>query len=244
MESFEHWTVVELKNYLLQHDISMKDIEGSGKNGNVIKKDLIKAVKKIHRKSSYINYSPIKTFIKSPRKSGGQITNFPDEMIMELLNNMSLPEFIDFCSTNKKYHNICKNEQYWKRYYEQFNIDLKSKFPDLSYMRLVQILYNIKQILDVAKIRKVAFENKTPIQKYLNKYFKMYDFRGDFTCDVKVEGYIVSKSNKTNDWYVDVVGVDKRSKSDVELMYRGTYIDIVNLLADLIYNNVLGEYDL
>ena len=54
MESFDDWTILELKDYLLQHDILIKDI--NGKNGNVVRKDLIKAVKKIHQIIKNINY--------------------------------------------------------------------------------------------------------------------------------------------------------------------------------------------
>jgi len=44
---FDLWIVSDLKDYLYQHDITLKDIRGSGQNGNVIKKDLIRAAKKI-----------------------------------------------------------------------------------------------------------------------------------------------------------------------------------------------------
>ena len=37
---FKSWTINDLKEYLLQHDIIIK--KGSGKNGSVLKQDLIK----------------------------------------------------------------------------------------------------------------------------------------------------------------------------------------------------------
>lgn len=47
MEDFNKWSVSDLKEYLLQYDITAKDIQGSGKNGNVIKTDYIFAARQI-----------------------------------------------------------------------------------------------------------------------------------------------------------------------------------------------------
>lgn len=44
---FNRWTVKELKEYLIQYDINIEDIQGSGKNGNVIKLDLIRTIEDI-----------------------------------------------------------------------------------------------------------------------------------------------------------------------------------------------------
>lgn len=49
MESvdFRRWTVKELKYYLTQYDVDMRDIEGTGANGNITKADLINAIEDI-----------------------------------------------------------------------------------------------------------------------------------------------------------------------------------------------------
>lgn len=39
MDNFNTWTVNELKEYLLQYDITTDDIKGTGVNGRVVKKD-------------------------------------------------------------------------------------------------------------------------------------------------------------------------------------------------------------
>lgn len=44
-ENFNKWQVNDLKNLLLQYNIDIKVIKGSGKYGNVIKKDLLKQQK-------------------------------------------------------------------------------------------------------------------------------------------------------------------------------------------------------
>ncbi len=46
MEDFSSWTVPYLKELLLQYGIDTRYMKGSGKNGNMIKKDYIKLSKK------------------------------------------------------------------------------------------------------------------------------------------------------------------------------------------------------
>ena len=68
---FHRWTVKELRAYLLQYDIHIKDIQGTGKNGNVIKEDLIRTINEIeegiqlNETPNHIMYSKN----KSPQKS-------------------------------------------------------------------------------------------------------------------------------------------------------------------------------
>lgn len=59
--NFNSWTVKDLKEYLLQYDIRAQDIKGSGKNGNVIKKDLLKAANKMNKKNNKTEKKVIKT---------------------------------------------------------------------------------------------------------------------------------------------------------------------------------------
>ena len=56
---FDSWLVPELKEYLLQYNITPKDIKGSGKNGNVVKKDLVRTAKKT---SKFSPKKPTNTF--------------------------------------------------------------------------------------------------------------------------------------------------------------------------------------
>ncbi len=48
-ENYNKWLVNDLTEYLLQHNITKTDIKGTGKNGNVIKADLVRASKKVSK---------------------------------------------------------------------------------------------------------------------------------------------------------------------------------------------------
>jgi hypothetical protein len=52
--NYNDWLVKDLLEYLSQYNIDKTDIRGTGKNGNVVKKDLIRAIKKIKRYSNNI----------------------------------------------------------------------------------------------------------------------------------------------------------------------------------------------
>lgn len=45
--NFRRWNVKELRAYLIQYGVNMKDIQGSGTNGNITKADLINTIEKI-----------------------------------------------------------------------------------------------------------------------------------------------------------------------------------------------------
>ena len=70
----------------------------------------------------------------------------PDEIILhELLEKMSLYEFIDFCNTNKKYKRMCENDLFWKnmyiKYYGDSNIDdLKSYYETFKLCHQLSLL--------------------------------------------------------------------------------------------------------
>lgn len=49
-EDFNKWSVKDLKEYLLQYDIIEDDIEGSGKNGRIIKADLVRTADNLNLK--------------------------------------------------------------------------------------------------------------------------------------------------------------------------------------------------
>lgn len=51
-ENFNKWSVKDLREYLLQYDIIDEDIKGTGKNGNIIKSDLVHTAKKLNIKSA------------------------------------------------------------------------------------------------------------------------------------------------------------------------------------------------
>ena len=51
----------------------------------------------------------------------------------------------------------------WEKYYDQYDVDLKKIFPELSYKALVKILYKVNAIIEQAKLGDVYFDLKEPI---------------------------------------------------------------------------------
>lgn len=105
-EDFSKWTVPYLKELLLQYDIDTRYIKGSGKNGNMIKKDYIKLSKQ---------------YVKN------QIDNmeipFNNDIIFEIGLNLNYFTLLDLCSTNKNYNALCKNQHFWEvKYKKDFDV--------------------------------------------------------------------------------------------------------------------------
>jgi hypothetical protein len=95
---FNKWLVDDLKIYLLQHDIVLE--KGSGKNGRVLKADLVKKASKAYKSESKLfKKSPVKITKKSPVKS-----EFPIELndvLPNILGNMNINAVR---SLNKKFN--------------------------------------------------------------------------------------------------------------------------------------------
>jgi hypothetical protein len=124
MESFDDWTILELKDYLLQHNISMKDIKGSGKNGNVVRKDLIKVLKKIHRNDIKSSKLSFKLFKKSPKQSQQNSyikstystdIQLNDDILYEIMLNASIDVMKPLCLSSHSLYNICQDNDFWQK---------------------------------------------------------------------------------------------------------------------------------
>ncbi len=119
-ENFNKWQVNDLKNYLLQYNIDPDDIKGSGKNGNVIKVDLVKTAKKIKSKI-YIN-SNVNQNNDLPDKSGYTV---PEDIIKEILNVSDVNTIINLCGTSTMYQRYC-NDQFWKNIANREEMPIKT----------------------------------------------------------------------------------------------------------------------
>lgn len=128
-EDYSKWSINELTTYLSQYDIEKEDIEGTGKNGRILKSDLIRTVNKITNKSpNKSNKSPNKSnkSNKSPNKLPKTIlTYLPDETHEQIMLEMEPSILINACIINKKALQICTNDQFWEKYYKQRNINFK-----------------------------------------------------------------------------------------------------------------------
>lgn len=99
MENFNKWQVLDLKNLLLQYDITSKDIKGSGKNGNVVKSDLIKTIKKV-----------IKNDI--PIINEYHVNPLPFDIMTEIIKISDVKTVINLCNSSTTLQNYC-DEKLW-----------------------------------------------------------------------------------------------------------------------------------
>lgn len=185
----DSWFVPELKEYLLQYNITPKDIKGSGKNGNVVKKDLVRTAKKISKVSS--------------KK---QTNTFPSELTDVVPTIIGHLDYIKQREINKYYNqkNSIKDILYHFiiKTYPYNNIDdMIDHFPtfDLfkAYQReiiddlsddLVKFLTYYMYLINHGKIDQMDKESMTP---YQTKSFAFFENKiliyTDYTENVKVD---------------------------------------------------------
>ena len=75
----------------------------------------------------------------------------PDEIIMEeiIMNSSDTPNFMSICQSNKKFVNICNNDDFWRRLYEKYyadtDIDLDVEFD--SFFDLFKFAFSLDNVL-------------------------------------------------------------------------------------------------
>lgn len=132
-EDFNKWLVSDLKNLLLQYDITNQDIKGSGKKGNVVKKDYIKTVKKVIKTAKVIkNIEP-------------NVIN--EDIWYNILLNLQYEDLKNTCLTDKNALKVCVDKKFWED---------KFKHDDLI---MTEQYHTIKEWLTYYK---KSLDNKTP----------------------------------------------------------------------------------
>lgn len=74
------------------------------------------------------------------------ITMLPDEILLEeIFMKSDTLEFINLCQSNKKYNELCKDENFWMKIYNKYFSDtgMSKLLPTLKYSKLVEICYNL-----------------------------------------------------------------------------------------------------
>lgn len=103
MENYNKWLVADLKNLLLQYDIKVK---GSGKNGNILKKDYIRMAKTIKDDCIEINL---------------------DENIWyNIMLHMGVDELKNIYLVNKIVNHVCQNSHFWVNKFNHNHLTLKT----------------------------------------------------------------------------------------------------------------------
>lgn len=167
MDDFDKWLIKDLKEYLIQNDINLKDIKGSGKNSNVIKKDYIKAAKIFNKSSSL---EPI--IVNIPAKGGFSI---PDDIIYEILLNSDINTIKSYC-LSKKYLKICNDYSFWKLIFNRDNLPILEKGKNTNewiniYNKTFNVIKEINLILkliDSKLITLIAFDVEQKDIDFLN----------------------------------------------------------------------------
>lgn len=208
-ENFNTWKVNDLKEYLLQYDILPKDIKGSGKNGNVIKSDLIRTVKKVNKKENF-NNEPINI----------TLTN---DIYQEVLYNLPIDDIKSFCLSNKNTHNnICENKLFWENKFQKDNLPIIGKPTNLNewfkeYQKVYNAVYESKAFIIYLKSgNRGIYIFNSPIkftllsELYGNAYnntriIQILHIENQYTINLykyTIQGKLENKMTNINDDYV------------------------------------------
>lgn len=122
-ENFNRWTVKDLKEYLLQYDVTTRDIEGTGKNGNVVKNDLIYAIKKLHENDINNDVSFIRL---------DDIPNLNNDILINIAIKLPIDDVQQLTMTNKDFYNIYSSPIFWVNKYNYDNLPLLEKHKNIS----------------------------------------------------------------------------------------------------------------
>ena len=119
MTSFYHLKyekLINLKQILLQYDITDKDIKGSGKNGNVIKKDYVKTIFNLFKNE------PINQNINMN-------LNINEDIWYNILMHLPYKDLKKACLTDKIAIKVCNHIYFWKDKFEKENLEIVGKTP-------------------------------------------------------------------------------------------------------------------
>ncbi len=144
MENYDTWKVHELKELLLQYNINIQDIKGSGKNNNnVLKADIIKTIQKSPEEKLNI----------------GNYNFLPNEMIKEIAYHLDLDDILSLCTVEKRSNIVCDKELweivYWKYYGDHALIH--------DFKHTVLTIRGLEHFISVLKI-------KTTLEKLFNQH--------------------------------------------------------------------------
>ncbi len=132
-------TVKKLKLEIKKKGLIIPD-NGSGKNGSIIKPDLVNLLK-----------------LDKPLDIG--ISNMPLGPTLQILDNLKSKDLINICKTNKKFANICNDDKFWRirykrdfphrymaNYREQYEFDSNANYIMIQYLKSSTnyIKYNLK----------------------------------------------------------------------------------------------------
>jgi hypothetical protein len=138
-KSIESLTVPQLKQKLKKEGIAIPK-SGTGSNGNVIKADLIKALKKSQGRT------PKKSVVGKKKSSNGSKhgdaglrETLPSEISREIALRTDISAIANLCRTDRKFGEMCDDLLFWRNY---FNGD-STKFFELIVHLFKEREYNL-----------------------------------------------------------------------------------------------------
>jgi len=232
---FSKWLVSDLKDLLLQYNVDINDIKGSGKNGNIIKKDYIKTAKKI----TFQKMASPKITLKNEHQS----IIVPEDIWYNILLHLNYRDFTKTCLTDKMALKICEKKQFW---HDKFNhehlIMLRSKEPDniKDWIKYYQkSAYVANKAVKIVNVLKSNAENNIIIFINLNdnilRIIPLYheevkNARRQFGGDFLDNQYIAFKNNTLKFAYGEYNGGDLSSfKKSI------TYTELFDILYRYIF---------
>ncbi len=149
----------------------------------------------------------------------------PEDVLNEILDNLELNEFVQFTQINNKYN--ISNDKYWKKFYHQFNFDIKNNLSG-SYKELVQILDKVSKIIDQAKLDNVYIDLKEPIVDPMTLTLNSRITPNYRSIDSPL---VAIELRKIESNYLSIILYSKKS----DFKYIGTIERIKTFLSYLIY---------
>ena len=212
----------DLKELLLQYNITDRDIKGSGKNGGVLKAD---------REREYLLLQKLEDT---------DIDEFViiDDLLYQILLQTNINDMENLCMINKNAIKICHNKHFWieKLNKDYINYDLPLPTTIRGIIKMIKETLAIKiaqSIIDVyAQHIYIEFDND--IIPLYNLFKIPLNMIVDPTLFKKVSIFITKILNNT--WTLRFAGTykDKRKKTYHDGLLNITNEDIIKYLAMII----------
>ena len=171
-ENFNKWLLSDLKQLLLQYNISDSDIKGTGKNGNVIKKDYVNTISKLD---------------KSLPKYNEPITQHINEDIwFNIMLNLNDQDLKKTCFTDKMALKVCNNISFWKIKFQNEDLEIVGKMPVTlkEWIKRYKIASNASDIANKI-VNLLKYDNQYTIETYIHLDFNMLKIIPEYQDQIK-----------------------------------------------------------
>ncbi len=224
----------DLKELLLQYDITDQDIKGSGKNGAVLKSD---------REKIFLKLMETDTIESVPKSDHGII----DDLLYQILLQSDVKDISKLCMINTTSMKICHNQHFWIEKLKQDGISYTLPLPITLYEIIQMIKINMARSIGTSIVNyfngqpnaRKAYKHEIflKFEKNINKLIKLLN-----SLNVIVDGklfksaQLIFKIGLNGKWYLSFYGIyhDKRKKTYYNTKYDLSDKEVIDYLAILI----------